>query len=176
MTARGRVLEAAVPADIAGIVAIETHPSMTPYIGSWTAERHLRHVADPDFHYYVVRDARGDVDGFAIVWAFAPKFRWYELSRIAVANPGEGRGSDLLHAVLDATFERADAHRIQLECYEDNLRARRAYARAGFREEGLMRNAVTRDGAWVSLVLMALLEDDRVRPASPAGGVPETRG
>ncbi|GAC1302697.1 MAG: hypothetical protein NVSMB21_00950 [Vulcanimicrobiaceae bacterium] len=62
--------------------------------------------------------------------------------------------------MLDATFVSQNAHRIQLDCYEDNLRARRAYARAGFREEGVMRDAVTRDGRWISLVLLAMLESD----------------
>lgn len=159
------MLEPARSADIAGIVTIETHPSMDRYIGSWPRERHRRQLDDADYRYYVVRDARGDIDGFAIVMAYAPNFRWYELSRIAVREPGDGRGSDLLRGVLAATFDTEGAHRIQLDCYEDNVRARRAYARAGFREEGLMRDAVLRDGAWTSLVLLALLANERVAPS-----------
>ncbi len=167
---RGRVLETAGPADIAGIVAIETHPSMVRYIGSWPIELHMRQVCDPQFRYYVVRDARGDIDGFAIVMAYAPKFHWFELSRIAVLEPGNRKGADLLEAVLDATFGEQQAHRIQLDCYEDNVRAQRAYARAGFRAEGLLRDAVRRDGVWTSLVLMAMLESDRVRAHDAESG------
>lgn len=173
-TARGSVLERARPDDIAGIVAIETHPTMASYIGSWPAERHLRNLADPDYRYYVVRDERGAIDGFAIVVAFARRFDWYELGRIAVREPGAGRGADLLQAVLDVTFDREGAHRIQLDCYEDNLRAQRVYERAGFRREGLMRDAVTRDGLWTSLVLMGLLANERVR-AGDAGAVTDAR-
>ncbi len=166
-TARGRVLERARPDDVAGIVAIETHPAMANYIGAWPAQRHLRQLDDPDYRYYVVRDERGEVDGFAIVVAFTRRFDWYELGRIAVREPGAGRGSDLLHAVLDATFDREGAHRIQLDCYEDNVRAQRVYERAGFRREGLMRDAVIRNGVWTSLVLMGLLANERVSPSEP---------
>lgn len=161
MTARGRVLERARPSDVAAIVAMETQPGMSRYIGRWPAERHLRNLDDSGSHYLVMRGASDMLDGFAIVTAYAPKFRWFELSRIVVREPGGGRGSDFLDAVLAYAFDRANAHRIQLEVYEDNVRARRAYARAGFREEGLLRDAVTRDGKWVPLVLMALLENER---------------
>lgn len=163
-TPRGRLLERASSADVAAIVAIETHPSMMPYLGSWTPERHARQLGDDDYRYFVVRDDRGIVDGFAIVVAYAASFHWFEIGRIAVMQPGDGRGSDLLQGVLAATFDEAHAHRIQLDCYEDNLRARRAYVRAGFCEEGIMRRAVTRDGVWTSLVLFALLADEYVRP------------
>ncbi|GAC1523237.1 MAG: hypothetical protein NVS2B8_05470 [Vulcanimicrobiaceae bacterium] len=62
--------------------------------------------------------------------------------------------------MLDYVYSRANAHRLQLEVYEDNARARRAYARAGFVEEGVLRDAVTREGEWVPLVLLAMLEDE----------------
>lgn len=146
---------------------------MAAFIGAWSAQRHLRQLDDLDYRYYVVRDATGTVDGFAIVFAYNAHFRWYELARLAMREPGDGRGSDVLRAVIDATFERDDAHRIQLDVYADNVRARRAYARAGFREEGVMRAAVTRDGRWTDLVLMALLENERL-PATPAVEVART--
>ncbi len=41
---------------------------------------------------------------------------------------------------------------------EDNHRARHLYTSFGFSEEGLMREATQRDGAWLSLVLMSILD------------------
>ncbi|GAC1302692.1 MAG: hypothetical protein NVSMB21_00940 [Vulcanimicrobiaceae bacterium] len=93
MTPRGRRLERADASDVASIVALETHPSMTPYLGSWTAERHARSLADPDYRYYVVRDGARALEGFAIVAAYNAKFRWYEIARLAVREPGGGRGA-----------------------------------------------------------------------------------
>ncbi|GAC1522155.1 MAG: hypothetical protein NVS2B3_18200 [Vulcanimicrobiaceae bacterium] len=100
MTPRGRRLERADASDVASIVALETHPSMTPYLGSWTAERHARSLADPDYRYYVVRDGARALEGFAIVAAYNANFRWYEIARLAVREPGGGRGADFLHGVL----------------------------------------------------------------------------
>ncbi len=164
VTPRGRALHRARATDVPGIVALESAPGMSRFIGSWPAERHLANLTDPASHYLALHDTVGALEGFAILSAYAPKFRWFELSRIAVREPGDGRGADLLAGTLAYAFDRVAAHRIQLEVYPDNARARRAYARAGFREEGVLRDAVTRDGSWIALVLMALLEDERVPP------------
>ncbi len=134
-TARGRAVVRARAQDVPGIVSLEAAPEMARYIGHWS--------------------------GLAIITEYPPRFRWYELARFVVARPGEGRGSDVLVPIIDFMFERLNAHRIQLDAYVDNTRAIRAYERVGFRREGVRRSAVTRDGAWVDLVLMALLENER---------------
>jgi len=164
-TARGRVLVRACVEDVPGIVALETAPEMAWYIGNWSAERHLKQIQDPAWWYLVTHDECGAVDGLAIVAQYSPRFRWYELARFVIARPGEGRGTDLLVPVIDQIFDRLNAHRIQLDAYTDNERAIRAYERVGFRREGVRRAAVMRDGVWVDLTLMALLENERVVPA-----------
>lgn len=161
-TARGRVLVRARAEDVPGIVALETAPEMVRYIGHWSADRHRRQLDDPSWWYLVTHDDAGTVDGLAIMTEYAPRFRWYELARFVITRPGEGRGTDLLVPVIAYMFERLNAHRIQLDAYADNARAIRAYERVGFRREGVRRAAVTRDGEWVDLVLMALLENERL--------------
>jgi RimJ/RimL family protein N-acetyltransferase len=42
----------------------------------------------------------------------------------------------------------------------DNDRGRHVYETLGFRKEGIMRDAIYRDGAYHSLVLMSLLESE----------------
>jgi RimJ/RimL family protein N-acetyltransferase len=169
VTARGRVLRAALPCDVAGIVAIEELPELRPYIGRWGAERHARNIADPNLRYLVCDDPAG-LDGFIILEGLLSIHRAFVLERIAVREPGAGRGSDLLEAVVDAVFTEGRAHRLGLDLYVDNLRARRAYERLGFREEGVLREAALRDGRFVDLTLMAVLEHERAtRSAVPAG-------
>jgi RimJ/RimL family protein N-acetyltransferase len=43
---------------------------------------------------------------------------------------------------------------------EDNARARHLYTSFGFTEEGIMREATQRDGVWLALVLMSILEHE----------------
>jgi RimJ/RimL family protein N-acetyltransferase len=51
-------------------------------------------------------------------------------------------------------------HRIELEVYDFNPRARHVYEKIGFIHEGTKRDALLWDGAWVDCHCMALLEPD----------------
>ena len=83
--------------------------------------------------------------------------------RILVGPEGRDRGlgSEAVRLVLDHAFATTDLHRISLDVQADNVRARRAYAGAGFRVEGLLRDEHTFDGVRSDTVLMAVLRTDR---------------
>lgn len=83
--------------------------------------------------------------------------------RILVGPEGRGRrlGSEAVRLVIDHAFATTDLHRISLDVQADNVRARRAYAGAGFRVEGLLRDEHTFDGVRSDTVLMAVLRTDR---------------
>jgi RimJ/RimL family protein N-acetyltransferase len=60
--------------------------------------------------------------------------------------------------VIDWVFARSESHRLWLDVFDDNARARRIYRAVGFREDGLLREAYVRpDGARVTQVLMSIL-------------------
>ena len=67
------------------------------------------------------------------------------------------RSSRLLaeHLIRDLGY-----HRVQLEVYEFNAGAQRAFERAGFVREGARRNAYWRHGQWHDGVLFGLVEED----------------
>jgi RimJ/RimL family protein N-acetyltransferase len=48
-------------------------------------------------------------------------------------------------------------HRIALEVYAFNPRARRAYEKAGFRLEGVLRQSLRYDGEWIDAAVMSIL-------------------
>ncbi len=53
------------------------------------------------------------------------------------------------------------AERIYLDCFADNARAQRAYAKLGFTHDGVLRQAYRRaDGTRADLVLMAILKSE----------------
>jgi RimJ/RimL family protein N-acetyltransferase len=88
--------------------------------------------------------------------------------RILVGPEGRDRGlgSEAVRLVLDHAFATTDLHRISLDVQADNVRARRAYAGAGFRVEGLLRDEHTFDGVRSDTVLMAVLRTDRESAAA----------
>ena len=88
-----------------------------------------------------------------------PAFRAAELGvRIgAEADRGKGFGSAAIALALDYAWNSLNLHRVWLTVFAGNNRALAAYARAGFREEDLMRHAAFSGGQWHDVVMMAAL-------------------
>ncbi|RKW69883.1 GNAT family N-acetyltransferase [Galactobacter caseinivorans] len=86
------------------------------------------------------------------------------------AGRGRGLGTEATRLILDHAFATTELHRIELEVYSFNPRARRAYEKAGFVAEGVRRDALLFDGEWINAEVMSVLRSDP-RPASfrPAG-------
>ncbi|MFI2200849.1 GNAT family N-acetyltransferase [Streptomyces sp. NPDC020192] len=73
---------------------------------------------------------------------------------------GRGVGTEATRLIVGHGFEQLGLHRIQLEMYGDNDRARHVYEKVGFVVEGVRRQALPRDGGWVDEVLMAVLDHE----------------
>ncbi|MDQ1694641.1 MAG: hypothetical protein QOH85_2176 [Acidobacteriaceae bacterium] len=145
--------------DIPAIMANEQIPEYRQYIGSWTFEEHRSAMESADVEYLVT--VRGDVlAGFAIVQDLQSGNRCILLRRIAVDAPRRDLGRELLQSTMDRVFRHHGAHRLWLDVFVTNTRARRLYASLGFREEGVLRDAILRDGEFHSQVLMSLLEHE----------------
>ncbi|HEX8193451.1 MAG TPA: GNAT family N-acetyltransferase [Allosphingosinicella sp.] len=138
--------------------AIEASPGYENLVGRWPAARHLQEMVKGSSRYFVLRDEGGIVAGFALVQGFGDEDRKLHLKRIAVAEPGRGAGALLLRAVIDRVFQDTDANRLDLDVFLDNERARRAYEKGGFREEGVLREWHRHaDGRFSDVRLMSVL-------------------
>ena len=73
-----------------------------------------------------------------------------------------GYGTDTMRVVCRFGFESMNLHRIDLEVYASNTRARRVYEKVGFRQEGVLREAVYKYGRYEDIVQMGLLEGELV--------------
>ncbi len=152
------LLRPASPADLPQIAALERLPEARRYVGQWSDEHHARALSSPDARYYVHEDSHAFLQAYIILLGFEQDPRSIEFKRFVVAPPGRGRGRRLLSELLHIVFDDIGAHRFFLDVVEDNHRARHLYTSFGFSEEGLMREATQRDGAWLSLVLMSILD------------------
>jgi diamine N-acetyltransferase len=149
--------------DIAQIYALERLPEFRTLVGSWPKDQHLRMLADPGAAYIVAEDEPGQIAGIAIVQGLRSEHKAVELKRLVVGAPNRGTGRRLLAEVIGRAFGEYGAHRLFLDVFVNNDRARHVYQTSGFREEGIMRDAIYRDGAYHSLVLMSLLESEYQR-------------
>lgn len=73
---------------------------------------------------------------------------------------GRGLGTAAIGQVMTHAFESLGLRRIESEILEPNKAAQAIHERAGFVEEGRMRQHSWRQGQWVDCVLMSLLHDE----------------
>ncbi len=76
------------------------------------------------------------------------------------AEWGKGYAADALRAICDFGFGELRLERISLEFYAGNDRGRRAYEKAGFAHEGVMRRARYHHGEYVDVHLMSMIRED----------------
>ena len=117
-------------------------------------------LAGDDARYYIGEDKEGAMEGYAILRGIKEDSRSIELKRIVVGEVGRGMGRRILTELMSIAFGELNAHRLFLDVYDDNARARHLYESLGFKYEGIMREAAARDGKWHDLYLMSILESE----------------
>jgi RimJ/RimL family protein N-acetyltransferase len=144
--------------DIAAIANLERTPEFRSFVGNWPIEEHFKNLDDPDACYIVAEDADRSIAAFAVLRGLLSEHKSLELKRIVVGKPNRGIGRKLLQAALERAFGEFAAHRLWLDVFETNDRARHLYASAGFQTDGIFREAYHRDGQFHSLMLMSILD------------------
>jgi diamine N-acetyltransferase len=120
----------------------------------------LKNLADPDACCLVAEDEQGNIAAFAILRGLLSEHRALELKRFVVGIPNQGTGKQFLAEIAGRAFGEYGAHRLFLDVFVNNDRARHVYETFGFQKEGIMRDAIYRDGTYHSLVLMSLLDGE----------------
>lgn len=157
--------------DLKNTVAWLNNPAVTRYLLNmrpWSIpeekawlDRVMRNE-DPHSAQFVVETSDGEYVGSAGLVHIDPRNRCAEAG-IVLGRPeewGRGLGTDAMKALLKHGFEELNLHRIGLRVYSFNERAIRSYAKLGFVEEGRLRQAMFRHGAWHDVLLMAILADE----------------
>ena len=82
--------------------------------------------------------------------------------RTLIGRQGRGRGlgTEATRLVVEHALTTMGLHRVTLEVYDFNPRARHVYEKVGFRHEGTGRDALLFDGKWIDVHYMALLAHD----------------
>jgi RimJ/RimL family protein N-acetyltransferase len=144
----------------------EQNMRLTGTVGSFTVEQlraHYRNVATQDDRFDFAITAADDASsrwlGEAVLRNVDRHNRCagYRISLGGPSHFGRGLGTRATRLVLDFAFGPLGLHRIELEVYEFNARARHVYEKLGFVVEGLRRDALWWDGAWHGAVSMAML-------------------
>lgn len=72
----------------------------------------------------------------------------------------KGYGTETMSLLLRHCFETLNLNRVFLHVYAENLRAIRAYEKAGFAVEGRLREAVYKHGRYDDVIVMSVLRSE----------------
>jgi len=153
-------------ADLPAIVAAESAPENAAWVMQWPAERHLEAIADPDILHFVVQKTAGSgnaestISGYGIMAGLESPHNAIELRRLVIIDKGQGLGRQTLRSIKTLVFEKLGAHRLWLDLFDTNQRARELYKSEGFSEEGLLRDHVYRNGVYHSFIVMSILTQE----------------
>jgi RimJ/RimL family protein N-acetyltransferase len=117
--------------------------------------------ANPDNVLWAIESLEGQLMGTCEL-RVTPRARRAELG-IAVQDKTQwdrGYGTDAVGLVLEYGFGDLDLNRIELTTDEGNARARRAYEKCGFREEGLLRQHRLVEDRFSNTVVMSVLRKE----------------
>ena len=123
-------------ADIGFIKATAGHPDNAAFVTDEDEAGLATYLTDPTARVLIWQTP---ARGFAIFCDIGDPSGKVCLMRLALTAPGQGEGAAFLRALVDFGFGALNATRIWLDASGENLRAQKAYTRAGFVLEGRLR-------------------------------------
>lgn len=72
----------------------------------------------------------------------------------------KGYGSDSMRVLCKFIFDELNIHKIVLNCFSFNEKARLCYSAVGFKQEGIRREEIYRDGKYSDVIIMGLFRDE----------------
>jgi diamine N-acetyltransferase len=146
--------------DVPFVMATERLPGNKGLVGSWTEAEHAAALADAGTAY-LIGHSGDEARGFAILRDLNDRNGNVLLKRIIATSPGAGFGAGFVGAITDWVFSHGRSHRLWLTVIQHNERARYVYRKAGFVEEGMMRESILRpDGRRHNQFVMSILKPE----------------
>lgn len=119
-------------------------------------------IKENDRYDFLIVDPDGRIIGESVINEIDWELRCANF-RIGIFHSemcGKGIGSWVIHNTCEFAFEEIHLHRLELDVFSFNPRAERAYLKAGFKHEGVRRDAVRDGEKYGDDILMAILEDE----------------
>ncbi|WP_347921914.1 GNAT family protein [Pontimicrobium sp. SW4] len=146
--------------DLDQIIAMETHSDNSAFVFPNSREEHLDLISNNDINHFVLKEANGSLIGYVILAGLTNANKSIELRRIVISKKGKGYGRKTLKKIKDYCFSELQCHRLWLDVLEVNERARYLYQTEGFKEEGILRDSIFKDGEYQNLIIMSMLESE----------------
>ena len=131
----------------------------------------LRAVDEDDRYFFLMISPDGQIIGESLINEIDWNLRCanFRIGIFRSTERGKGIGTWATEVTRDFAFEQLKLHRLELDVYSFNPRAEKAYLKAGFIKEGILRDAILDGDKFADDILMAILEDDwrRIKGIDP---------
>jgi len=146
--------------DIDFIVSTETNEENSKFIISNSKKEHLFLIKDENIKHLIVKSNDKKRIGFVILAGIKTKHKSIEFRRLVISFKGKGYGSKTIKMIKQFCFEELNCNRLWLDVLETNFRARHVYKKAGFKEEGVLRESIVIENEFKNLVIMSILKKE----------------
>lgn len=122
----------------------------------------LKSLEDDDRYFFLIIAPDGKIIGESVINEIDWDLRRANF-RIALYHKmerGKGIGTWATEVTRDFAFEELRLHRLELDVYSFNPGAEKTYLKAGFKREGVLRDAVMDGDKYADDILMSILEDE----------------
>lgn len=122
----------------------------------------LKSLEAEDRYFFLIIAPDGRIIGESVINEIDWDLRCanFRIGIFHIAERGTGIGTWATEVTRDFAFEQLKLHRLELDVYSFNPRAERTYLKAGFKREGVLRDAVMDGEKYADDILMAMLEDE----------------
>ncbi len=72
----------------------------------------------------------------------------------------KGIGTDAVMAIEKYAFKELGLHRLESSRFDDNIPSKKLFNKCGWKEEGIKRSCIFKNGLWRDLVIIGILDSD----------------
>ena len=122
----------------------------------------LKSIKENDRYFFLIISPNEKIIGESVINEIDWDLRCanFRIGIYHMTERGKGIGTWATEVTCDFAFEELHLHRLELDVYSFNPRAERVYLKAGFKREGILRDAVMDGGKYADDILMSILEDE----------------
>lgn len=119
-------------------------------------------IEDDDRYLFLVIAPDGRIIGESVINEIDFDLRCanFRIGIFHSTERGKGIGTWVVETTRDFAFEELKLHRLELDVFSFNPRAEKVYLKAGFKREGVLRDAIYDGKNYADDILMAILEDE----------------
>ncbi len=146
--------------DVDEILRMESHSDNVPFILPNSKEEHIRLIHDSNIDHLLLKSADHNLIGFVILAGLKDPNKNIEFRRIVIKEKGKGFGRVAIQKIKAYCFEKLNCHRLWLDVFENNDRARYLYQSEGFQEERKLGEPILINNKYQNLIIMAMLDSE----------------